>query len=133
MTSRSDRWSSTAGLSLLEILVVLAIVAIITTVVAGRFVGPSPKLQAEAIAAGLVKQAADIRLEAMLGSKRVILEPILLENAKEIDCDTTAKLRAITFSETGRARGGPICVEVSGQIVTMRVDWLTGQAEARVQ
>ena len=130
MISRSDRWSRESGLSLLEMLVVLALLAVITASVAGRLTGPSGRLVSEALAADLVRQAQDARLEAMLTGVPSTLRLDLPDPVREIACEGAAELQPITFTDKGRAMGGPVCVLVSGEIVRLDIDWLTGQAEA---
>ena len=132
MISRSNNRDPIAGVSLLEMLVVLGVLAVLVSMVAGRSTGPSPRLEAEWIGTDLVADALDARLEAMVQVREIPWAPNAPGGARRVSCDPAGSKGPVLFAPSGQALGGPLCFEHGGGRILIRVDWLTGLATAEV-
>jgi Tfp pilus assembly protein FimT len=118
MTLPSDQqWHASSGVTLLETLVVLSILAFIVGAVAGLRRGPSPGLSLKRAAAERVETAAQQREAAI----RSGLETKLLI---EDSCDAGKTIR---FRPDGTAQGPDICLALSGHSLRLVLDPLTGR------
>lgn len=133
MTSRCNRRAGEAGVSLLEMLVVLALIALLLGVAATRLTGPSPRLSTEALGAKFVDAAYDQRLEAMVQGREIAWAPILPNDIKSEPCSEAETAPPIVFLPTGRALGGPVCLKQGDRGLILSVDWLTGLVAAEIR
>ena len=119
-----------AGATLLEALIVIAILAVALTLSAGRMGGPSDRLQLASAAASLSQSAAVSRARAILIGEPVAFHPkldsrtpVALGSCDSLDRQPSGK---IIFTPDGRAEGPPFCLYIGDVKVVLRVDWMTG-------
>jgi prepilin-type N-terminal cleavage/methylation domain-containing protein len=105
-----------SGFSLLEMMVVLAIVATITGVTAAGLRGPSPMVQLERTIIAFQREAAEAR-------HRAVLEQIVIP-LSGTDCDGNEVI--IKFFPNGTANGPNICLTQAGFTGILRLSNLTG-------
>ena len=124
MTSRSDPLAGPrAGASLLEMLVVLAILAGLAAMAAGALRGPSPGLLARQAAAGIMRDAALARLDAVRSGRAVVLD------IPDAACDGPGPV-ALRFHPDGSADPARLCPRPREATLVLRADPLTGLLHA---
>ena len=110
---------SSAGLSLLEALIALAILALIMGLSASTFRGPSPALRLQKQAAELVGAAATLR-------QRAIREAATLELETEgLTCEDNGQ--PLSFFPDGTASGPDLCLNVKDQQLRLQLNALTAR------
>ena len=120
--------SAHSGYTVFEMLVVLGILAILLATTASRMTGPSTQLKADALGANLVAQAVATRLDAMGRGEAQMFVPDLPKGAAIIPCGASATLPEILFLRSGQVEGDALCIAEAERVLTLRFDWLTGQA-----
>ncbi len=101
--------SDTAGFTLLEALVALAILSLVTALVATAARGPSPRLALQRLAAERIAEATEVRLAAIRsGVTQSYSAP-----------DACNGLSTIIFHPNGTASGADLCI-LHGDI-TLRI------------
>lgn len=105
-----------AGMTLFEVLVVLAILALMTSLALGLRRGPSPALLLERQASELEREATRLRGLAISGGSPQALDAEA--------CETDAE--PVTFHPAGTANGGDICLVAGDHRLRLAVDPLTG-------
>ena len=127
MTSPSNSRCPQAGISVLEMLIALAILAVITGVAATQLRGPSQALTNSALLAALCDQAVMMRIRAMQTETEQSFLPDLPSSATIVACVDGEPRREIYFLPGGQVDGGPLCIQTDRERVTIEIDWLTGQ------
>lgn len=118
MTSQRNTLGAQAGLTLFEVLISLAILALMAGVVIAGRSGPSPALTLNAEIADLREKAAGIRREAILRGRDQLWQD------DDLACDD--ETFEVTYFADGTARGSDICIAVEPTQVRLSVDPLTG-------
>lgn len=116
MTLPSDRGKGEAGVTLLEALVALGIIALVSSVAVTALRPPSPALVLEQQAAELISEAATARSQAIHTAAPVALE---LPGCGAV-------LEAV-FHPDGTARGTGACLTERGATLRLRLSPLTGR------
>jgi general secretion pathway protein H len=149
MTSRARRRS---GFTLLEMLVVLAILGLVAGASSGLMRPPSAHLRVEAAARGLCTAMRTTRSRAIATNEELTLtidvarkvysSPAVAETALPLDTgiDVSASVAqhtnrsgaGIVFFPSGRASGADINLNIAGQRATIEVNWLTGDTRCVV-
>lgn len=125
MTSQPKFMGPSAGLTLFEVLISLAILALMAGVVIAGRTGPSPALTLNAKVADVTERAAAIRRDAILqGTDQVWQDD-------DLACEDQA-FEVIYFAD-GTARGTDICIFVDPSQSRLTVDPLTGTLMAADQ
>ncbi|HHI70479.1 MAG TPA: hypothetical protein ENJ91_05705 [Rhodobacteraceae bacterium] len=109
-----------AGISILEALVVLAILAMVLGLSAGALRGPSPALQLQKQAGILIEKAANLRQRAIREGKKLTMEN------QTTTCDTTIK-QPLSFFPDGTASGPDLCLVIADQRLRLHLNALTGR------
>jgi general secretion pathway protein H len=141
--------SSTAGFTLVELMVAFAIVALGAVIAVPFLSDPAPAARVRAAARELVASLREARSEAILRNREVVLtldletrsyqlssaqrrralpsdiEFSLVTAAIERRGDHVANIR---FFPDGSSTGGQIRLSKSGQLYEVTVPWLTGRA-----
>lgn len=117
--SRSDPDGPKAGFTLLETLVVLAILAGITALVASNTRGPSPQLALQQRSQEVRTQIVDARAKAIATQVAQTLDADLQS------CDGTAA-KLVAFPD-GSLFGPDICISVDDLQMRLIVDGVTGR------
>ena len=143
-----------SGFTLIEMLVVLAILALTVGLIVARGPAHSRRLETDAAARNLAGALRLARAEAIRENRPVgvsvdasghtfrigaaapeALPSSLAISMTAISALTTAgRIGAISFAPAGRSWGGPLARAGSGRVVRIGVDWLTGRvsvADAR--
>lgn len=117
--------SFSKGFTLLEMVVVLALIAIISTLGLRSFRPPSPSLQLNEMFSEFLLVASTMRSRAI---HLCISQTVTLEHA-EIDLSDCqdAPVPPILFFADGTATPTVICAELSGEILQFQIDGLTGR------
>ncbi len=108
----------TAGFSLLEVLVVLAILSMSVVVFATSRIGPSPAMQLEKRISGISTQIAEARTRAIRDQQSQIVE------VAGPFCDDGPD--QIMFFPDGTAQDIAICLQEGGSAAWLQIDPLTG-------
>ena len=108
----------TTGLSLLEALIALAILAMVMGLSASAFRGPSPTLQLQKQTAELIAAASVLRQRAIRENKTLIMET-------DTTCNQTDK--HINFFSNGTASGPDLCLSVKEKHLRLSLNALTGR------
>lgn len=122
MILRSDprgAGSQTAGLSLLEALIALAILALIMGLSASAFRGPSPALSLQKQAAELIGTATVLRQRAIRDGDTLSLE------TKGLTCEGSDQ--PLYFFPNGTASGPDLCLSVKDQQLRLQLNMLTAR------
>ena len=122
MISRSDprrTGAPSSGLSLLEALVALAILALIMGLSASTFRGPSPALRLQKQAAELIGSATTLRQRAIREGKTRQLE------TKGLTCEVTDQ--PLLFFPDGTASGPDLCLMADNQQLRLQLNVLTAR------
>ena len=115
---KTDR-GTTNGVSIAEMLVVLAALALISAVLASGVRPPSDRLDAQHQEALLANQLAQLRFEAVETSQVIHVE-FFGEACPEGQTD-------LTLHPDGTANGGPYCLNGSEAPKVIRIDPLTAR------
>jgi len=118
MTLHFDPAARRAGFSLLEMLVVLAVLAIITSIAAAGLRGPSSGLRLERQVAEMMADAARLRLVAI---RTGVAQGLTVD---DLTCDTQPGV--LTFHRDGTASGPDLCLTESTLTRRLMIDPLTG-------
>ncbi len=141
-----------AGFTLIEMLVVLAILALVAGMSSQLTRPASPKLRVEAAARALCAAARATRVRAIATNQEVSLfidvgrkkfySPVVAETSlpseARINLSVAGGQRqgptggAITFFPTGGSTGGDVSIEFAGARATVGVNWLTGETRCNV-
>lgn len=125
------RTGSERGFTLLEVLVVLAIVAVATLIVAPRFVvreGPSLREAARASAVELRR----VRDAAVARRRIEPVDPVLVRARTGFRGSVAIPGEGLLlFFPDGGSTGGALVLEDRGERMAVTVDWLTGQVALR--
>lgn len=149
MTSRCDRDRSgpQAGFTLLELIVVIAIMAVMTAVVASQRNAVSPAVHARALAREVAGGLRSARSEAIMSNRSVSftidtagrrywwgnrtpqmmgndVNVALLTTRKELTTDTLGHVR---FDPDGGSTGGRVAIAGGDHTWWVGIDWLTGR------
>jgi general secretion pathway protein H len=145
MTSRFDS-SGEAGFTLVEILVVIAILGLMTTLILSNGMPVSPAVHGRAVAQAVSGALRQARSEAMASNRSVSftldvanhvfqlsggptehippdLQLSLLTSEDEVMSDEKGRIR---FDPDGGSTGGRISITGGGQVWQVGVDWLSG-------
>ncbi len=109
----------TAGLSLLETLIALAILAMVMGLSASAFRGPSPTLRLQKEAATLTRAATVLRQRAIREGNTVTMED------SGTPCEETDK--PLTFFPDGTASGPDLCLSADDLHLRLTLNALTGR------
>jgi general secretion pathway protein H len=144
MTSRVER--SQAGFTLIELIVVLAVIGLILALFIGRAVHPGSRMETRAAAeqVGLALRLA--RAQAIASNRPIAFVVDTAERAYSIPGSPPVKLPAqldlsvqtvggavlgkravIKFLPDGSSSGGRIDIGVPGKHLLIGIDWLTGR------
>ena len=109
----------TAGLSLLEALIALAILALVMGLSASAFRGPSPALRLQKEAATLIGAATALRQRAILENKALKM------GDSAVPCEETDK--PLTFFPDGTASSPDLCLTAGDLHLRLTLNALTGR------
>lgn len=146
MTPRRLRRQRRAGFTLLEMLVVLAIIGLVAGTATALLRPPSAHLRVETAARGLCAAMRATRMRAIASNeeqaltidvaRRVYFSSAVRESRLPDDASirvSSAQQRRsgsdakITFFPSGRSSGADIDLDVGGQRATIETNWLTGE------
>lgn len=117
--------SFSKGFTLLEMLVVLTLIAIISTLGLRSFRPPSPSLQLNEMFSEFLLVASTARSRAInLGTPQTLT--FIHEQFDLSNCQN-APVQSITFFVDGTATPITICAETGGEILQFHIDGLTGR------
>ena len=126
MTSR-NKLSSCAGFTLLEMLVVIAVMGIAMVLLADAGPPKNHWLETQAAAQQVAQAMRDARGRAIAqGQTETLVLPPLPPWLTVAAQPTAAVPGAITFAPDGSASGGGILLSEAGRRITVAADWLTG-------
>ncbi len=135
------------GFTLLELLVVLAIIGVMLLFIPGFVLRSQPGLDVEAAARGIADALREARSEAVLRNRDQLFaldveerlfrtgagrRPVRLDRSIEVTFQTARaeligeSIGQIRFFPDGSSTGGRIGLARSGREATVTVDWLTG-------
>ena len=146
--------SREGGFTLIEILVVLAVMALMVGLIVSRGPVRSQRLETDAAARGVTAALRLARAQAIVQNRPVGVSVDVLAHSYRIGAAAPQKLpdavaismtavsgltaggriAAISFAPDGSSTGGRIELAESGRVVRIGVDWLTGRvsvADAR--
>lgn len=123
MNSPSSKHAD-AGYSLLEMLVVLAILATAIGLGASALRGSSEPRILQSIAERIVAEAKSKRLQAMIEERAVSYVPDAGPGSTVTACENGSA--ALLFLPDGGLRGGDLCVSRGTHKIRVHADWLTG-------
>jgi len=109
-----------SGVTLLEVLISLAILALIVSVAASRLARPD-RFAAERVAAKIAEAAAAARLRAITEDRTVEFAP------EQPPCPGVDAAPNVIFHPDGTVAAEPLCLLVDGDEVHFQVDPLTGR------
>lgn len=126
MTSRSKHFADDlTGISIFEMMVVLAIISLALAGTAQLTRGPSPTLKLDAYLSDLSLQAHLYRRKAMLNGKTRVLD-LLQNNSRFTYCSSNDAFEILFFPD-GTNSEIEFCVQMNGIELNLRTDPLTGQ------
>ena len=135
------------GFTLLELLVVLAIIGVMLLFIPGFVLRSQPGLDVEAAARGIADALREARSEALLRNRDQLFaldveerlfrtgagqRPVRLDRSLEVTFQTarselmSESIGQIRFFADGSSTGGRIGLARDGRQATVTVDWLTG-------
>jgi general secretion pathway protein H len=135
------------GFTLLELLVVLAIVSLILAFIPGVVLRGQPGLDVDVAARAIADALREVRSQAVLQNREQLFAldveerlfragaqrpPVQMDRHIEVTFQTarselmSEKIGQIRFFADGTATGGRIGLALDGQHAEVRVDWLTG-------
>jgi general secretion pathway protein H len=137
--TRARRPGAASGFTLLEILIVVAVLALVLTLILRRGPLTSPALSVRGTAGEVVQALRTARSEAIADGHPVVL---LLDPARRAYVTTGSAPRVlhapppmmimapsngIRFMPDGSSSGGDVAVEQGGHRAEITVNWLTGR------
>ena len=125
--ARPNREHLSSGLSLLEALVVLGLIAIVSGLAASGLRGPSASLTREAAIAALQEQVATLRTRALISGTLVPVQLQPPEGYELRPCAGDDTAPEILLRPDGKSTGGRFCLHGPDLVTVLQVDWLTGQ------
>jgi general secretion pathway protein H len=135
------------GFTLLELLVVLAIIGVMLLFIPGFVLRSQPGLDVEAAARGIADALREARSEAVVRNRDQLFaldveqrlfragagrRPVRLDRGIEVSFQTarselmSESIGQIRFFPDGSSTGGRIALARDGRETTVTVDWLTG-------
>jgi general secretion pathway protein H len=126
MTSPSNARRA-AGFTLLEMLVVIAVMAVILLLVTGYGPPRSHRLETAAAAQNVANALRAARGQAIASGHAVRFTLPRLPGT--VSAVTHAPAGGIVFAPDGSASGGQVLLQNAGQSATVTADWLTGQVQ----
>lgn len=123
---RSEEPTFQRGVTLLEVLLVLALTGVIAAVSLSALRGPTPKLHRQAALADLTARAVEARAKALRTGHPVTFAPAVIGDANIAGCSSEKSPSEITFLPTGQSHGGALCYALNGRQFIFEIDWLTG-------
>lgn len=154
MTSLSDRHAGEAGFTLIEIIVVLAILGLMTALVLANGTRVSPAVHARSAAEQVSAALRSARSEALMSNRSVAFTLDLANRAYQwgqsprqvlpddlrVSLLTSRDLLApngnvglVHFDPDGASSGGRVTIEGGGVVWWVGIDWLSGRVSIEEQ
>lgn len=124
MTSRIDRRRHDAGFTLLEMLVVVAVMGLVLAMAAGFGRAHGGWLATRAAAQRVAEAMQEARGRAIASGRPVAL--VMPRLPRWLGVRMQAGPRGIVFEPDGSALGGRVRLDDKGRRITIAADWLTG-------
>jgi general secretion pathway protein H len=119
--------SRQSGFTLMEMLVVIAVMGLILLLVTGYGPPRSHRLEAQAAAQEVAQAMRAARGRAIAQGQAVTL--VLPHLPGWLAVSVQAPPGGIVFAPDGSASGGQVRLEGDGQALAVRADWLTGRVD----
>lgn len=154
MTSRSDLHTGEAGFTLIEMVVVLAILGLMTALILANGTRVSPAVHARAAAAEISAALRSARSEALMSNRSVTFKLDLANRSYQwgqapsqtlpsdlrLSLLTSRELLApagnvglVRFDPDGGSSGGRVTIEGGGVVWWVGIDWLSGRVSIEQQ